>query len=198
MNTKFDVGQRVTYPVVHTADGNITGIAVSKAGVARYAIGPKWYTEDDLKLAAEEKPDMGNPVTEPAESKPEPVKLYCVKSYKPGEWFTKGRTYETDCNDEFTADDGYHPGGDEWRGNYWLGNSHWRDCLFPLVRRPAKVGEWVYIERFTQGHSDKAKVGNIYQVSRVYGDDVLIDVTTGNGFEIGEFLVLDGYHGDPA
>jgi hypothetical protein len=134
----------------------------------------------------------------PAESKPEPVKLYCVKSYKPGEWFTKGRTYETDCNDEFTADDGYHPGGDEWRGNYWLGNSHWRDCLFPLVRRPAKVGEWVYIERFTQGHSDKAKVGNIYQVSRVYGDDVLIDVTTGNGFEIGEFLVLDGYHGDPA
>ena len=49
MNTKFDVGQRVTYPAKEA---------------------------------------------EPAESNPEPVKLYCVKSYKPGEWLTKGNVYE--------------------------------------------------------------------------------------------------------
>lgn len=90
MNTKFDVGQRVTYPAKEA---------------------------------------------EPAESNPEPVKLYCFKDCFPGEWFTKGKVYETDCNDKFTTDDGYQPDGCEWRENYGLGDGHWSDFLVPLVQK---------------------------------------------------------------
>lgn len=192
MNTKFDVGQRVTYPVVHTADGNITGIAVSKAGVTRYAIGPKWYAEEDLNLAVGEKP-----VTKPAESEPEPVKLYCVKSFMDD--LSAGKIYEPDESGHIAYNDGRKSNHSvsDWEFDFIrIGN------LCALVRRPAKVGEWVYIDN-----------AHINDNSHIYGD-----VHNGAIFKVGfvgtgsrpvrvncntwlwedEYLVLDGYHGDPA
>lgn len=199
MNTKFDVGQRVTYPVVHTADGAITGIAVSKAGVTRYAIGPKWYTEDDLKLAVEEKPDIGNPIAEPVkEGKPEPVKLYCVKDYKPGEWFTKGKIYESSPNGSFAWDDGY--------SSEFIRNAHFfngvceGDCLVPLARRPAKVGEWV-IATNKSGHGVPINTPVCVKEILEYTKYIEVDYTQEHGCNVlrpDQYLVLDGYTGDPA
>ncbi len=183
MNTKFDVGQRVTYPIVHTADGNITGIAVSKAGVTRYAIGPKWYTEEDLKLAAEE-----NPVTQLAES--EPVKLYCVKSFV--DILSAGKIYEPDESGHITYDDGRkssHPVSD-WEFDFIrIGN------LVPLVRRPAKIGEWVYVlDRGTSRYEEK----RIYKVFDTGSNSCVwfADDCKGNIREE-NYLVLDGYTGGP-
>lgn len=187
MNTKFDVGQRVTYPVVHTADGNITGIAVSKAGVTRYAIGPKWYTESDLKLATEEKP-----VTEPFnENKPEPVKLYCVKPFDGS--LSVGKVYEPDESGHITYDDGR-------KSSYpifdWKFNPSALKYLYPLVRRPAKVGEWI-IATSDDGHT--AKVNVPYMVLRMgkLNPTWVCVGAAGSGLCIrdDQYLVLDGYDG---
>lgn len=200
MNTKFNVGQRVTYPVVHTADGNITGIAVSKAGVTSYAIGPKWYTEDDLKLTAEEKA-----VTEPvAESKPEPVKLYCVKDYRGN--LTRGKIYEV--KDGFMRYDDGSKAFMQWMDiaedikESWLFKDGY---LVPLVRRPAKVGEWVYVTDVHRTTCNGRKPGDIFLID---GDEERPEYS-GNGFiwgsglylqgvgdDGGHYLVLDGYKGD--
>jgi len=189
----------VTYPVVQTADGNIAGIAVSKAGVTRYAIGAKWCTEEDLKLAAEEKP-----VTEPVES--EPVKLYCVKSY--GEWLTKGKIYEFFNNGKIVFDNGwnnknYNDG--ETLLHFLERNPAFNKVLFPLIRRPAKVGEWVLIVAV---HNPSEHTGYVHN-----GEIRLIDEAEegvrsthaatkkeqrGSWLWEDEYLVLSGYTGDPA
>ena len=180
MNTKFDVGQRVTYPVIHTADGSITGIAVSKAGVTRYAVGPKWYAEEDLKPTAEEKP-----VTEPVKS--EPVKLYCVKSFM--DVLSAGKFYEPDESGHITYDDGRkssHPVSD-WKFDFVrIGN------LVPLVRRPAKVGEWVLVDRESEPKQVRRKC------CAWDGCIVLADGRHSKGRGGFAYLVLDGYTGDPA
>lgn len=199
MNTKFDVGQRVTYPVVHTADGNITGIAVSKAGVTRYAIGTKWYTEDDLKLTAEEKA-----LTEPvAESKPEPVKLYCVKDYRGN--LTRGKIYEV--KDGFMRYDDGSKAFMQWMDiaedikESWLFKDGY---LVPLVRRPAKVGEWVYIvdadPAFCNWYNGNYKNGDVMRITSLPPVDRRgSGVMSGKNYMVhSEYLVLDGYHGDPA
>ena len=77
------------------------------------------------------------PYTEP---NAEPVKLYCVKSFKPGEWLTRGKTY--DITDGYiTYDKGFR--------SFWSGRNHFDEgavCgvfCFPLVPRPAKAGEYI-------------------------------------------------------
>lgn len=183
---------------MQTLEGKITGIAVSKAGVTRYAIGGQWYAESDLALNV-----VVDPVkeAEPAESK-EPVKLYCVKSYKSGEWFTKGNVYETDANNQFTTDDGYHPNLREWMENWTFGGGlRWRDFLVPLVKRPAKVGEWVYI---TKSCDDRAEAGCIYKVAPYECDESCLYIVHPRGARLSDgaasigkskYLVLDGYRG---
>jgi len=196
MNTKFDVGQRVTYPVVHTADGNITGIAVSKSGVTRYAIGPKWYTEDDLKPSAEEKPDIGNPITEPvSESNPEPVKLYCVKGY--GKMCKKGKTYAANADGHLKFDNGQISTFETDNTRF---KQEWSEHLVPLVCHPAKVGEWVLPSDWWFERRGIVTRG-IFKVESVDADgDIWFDGhnrCAGLSTRI-QYLVLDGYTGDPA
>lgn len=136
-----------------------------------------------------------------AESNPEPVKLYCVKSYKPGEWLTKGKIYEAESGFIVTYDDGWKP----VVGCSSIEEFH-NDCpetgapLWPLVRRPAKVGEWVYV---TGGAGKHAYTTNrIYKVFRVcddFGDhpnSVFFDNDGRGCVNPSEYFVLDGYHGD--
>ena len=217
MNTKFDVGQRVTYPVVQTADGNITGIAVSKSGVTRYAIGPKWYAEEDLNLA-EEKPDAAITATEPIKES-EPVKLYCVKSYEPGEWCTKGKIYEIRTDGGIAHDSGwiecnflpFMRNG----GRIRKAGTEWSKYLVPLVRRPAKVGEYIVVVKM-DGPAKYDLRYDLHDILKVTHDDSnIIEQWKGRAVAFmnithpdrpwhmcviknDEYLVLDGYTGDPA
>lgn len=125
---------------------------------------------------------------EPAQ---EPIKLYCVKDWGVGcSWvITKGKIYE--------IKNGWNK-YKKLRGDYAA-------CLFPLVKRPAKVGEWVYIEK-ADGAQGCYKDGDIMRVIESFykTSDVrcsLIFGKTGNTgatynyVEYKEYLVLSGYDG---
>ena len=125
------------------------------------------------------------PVTEPVES--EPVKLYCIESYRPGEWLTKGKIYELDVDGTIHYDDGYSKRFCDVRKN-----SSARRDLVPLVRRPAKVGEWVLVD----GESEPKQVRR--KCCAWDGCIVLADGRHSKGRSGFAYLVLDGYRGDPA
>lgn len=145
------------------------------------------------------------PIKVVAPDKLEPVKLYCVRSYEPGHWFTKGKVYETDCNDQFTTDDGYHPNGYEWRDDWDLGREKWSAHFVPLVQRPAKVGEWVYVTDVHRTTCNGRKPGDIFLIDGdeerpeysengfIWGSGLYLQ---GVGDDGGHYLVLDGYKGD--
>lgn len=136
---------------------------------------------------------MGDkPATEPVKES-EPVKLYCVKDCE--NWLVKGHIYGIDKRGHFVYEDGDATGekfkcvGDiikTWLGGY----------LAPLVRRPAKVGEWVYVlDRGTSRYEEKRiyKVFDTGSNSCVwFADDCKGNIRKEN------YLVLDGYTGDPA
>lgn len=137
-----------------------------------------------------------------AEHAKEPVKLYCVKDFMSGDWFTKGKVYETNQNDQFTTDSGYHPDRNEWDDNWTLGGYiNWSDLLVPLVARPAKAGEWVYIAKspYLSAISDGAVLrvinANDHHID-VNGDT---DTQPWDGYLWhvihSDYLTLDGYDG---
>ena len=130
------------------------------------------------------------PVTEPIKES-DPVKLYCIESYRPGEWLTKGKIYELDVDGTIHYDDGYSKRFCDVRKN-----SSARRDLVPLVRRPARVGEWVYvIDHGTSRYEEK-------QIYKVFDTGSNSCVWFADGYKgnipRGNYLVLDGYTGDPA
>lgn len=128
-----------------------------------------------------------------AESNPEPVKLYCVNGYEP--FFTQGRVYEFDSGR--IKMDNRESRFYESIDDLFLKNVDFKSCLFPLVRRPAKAGEWV-IAASSDGH--RAKLNVPYAVSRVgkSNPDWVYVVADSDDTCIrdDQYLVLDGYHGD--
>lgn len=136
----------------------------------------------------------------PTKSKPEPVKLYCVESWMPGSWITKGKIYEIKSNGRIRFDDGYFP---TWKS--LAKPSMQTKSLFPLVRRPAKVGEWVYVTDVSYTTCNDRKPGDIFLIDGdnewpesngngfIWGSGLY---THGTGSDGGHYLVLDGYHGD--
>ena len=163
-------------------DGYCAYLVAVLAGVAEIKV-----------LMIEEKAVLGVSTTEPAkESELEPVKLYCTKSC--GRTLTKGKVYEFDGHrvnydglDCFYAND-----FEDWKH----GDSGFASCLAPLVRRPAKVGEWVYVlDRGTSRYEEKRiyKVFDTGSNSCVwFAEDCKGNIPKEN------YLVLDGYTGDPA
>lgn len=131
-------------------------------------------------------------------------KFYCVENYKPGEFVTKGRVYQVVCkngNDYLLYDSWESPFAkfdiEEYRKKNpdTLGN-----CLVPLVKRPAKVGEWVYVTA-NDGASQSVVVGNAYKVIFVYEPSSCKDwarVEYENSLwtviRYDQYLVLDNYH----
>lgn len=175
-------------------------------GYCAYLVAVLMGAEKVKVLMVGEKPDIWNPITEPVkESKPEPVKLYCVKSWMPGSWITEGKIYEIRSDGCIRFDDGYSPAWESLAKPSMQTNS-----LFPLVRRPAKVGEWVYVKHAYdwQERNFGIKPGKIYKVHKVLQSrnesrnecDVRLEV---NGEKSSvcvnteeNYLVLDGYKGD--
>lgn len=190
--------------IIVTTDGKITlarlfdGKTMVKRAEAKCAPSDTFDFGVGTELAVKrliggEKADAAITATEPVKES-EPVKLYCVKDYKPGEWFTKGKIYESSPNGSFTWDDGY--------SSEFIRNAHFfngvceGDCLVPLVRRPAKVGEWVYVlDRGTSRYEEK----RIYKVFDTGGNSCVWFAKDYKGNIPKEnYLVLDGYTGDPA
>ena len=156
-------------------------------------------------LLSEDAEAAPKPEDKPAEDKQEPVKLYCRKDSNPfGEVeFTKGTvcTFNPSVG-TLTLPDGRRVGSagcprsyDEWKAD----NPSRADCLVPLVARPAKVGEWVYI---TKSCEERASKGKIYEVAP-YGMDSCLFIKHPEGLRStdgaanilrSEYLVLDGYH----
>ena len=141
------------------------------------------------------------PEDKPTEGKRQPIKLYCVKDYNPGEFLTKGKVYEIAHDGaKITYDDGWAASliiaSDNFRGEKIVPN-----YLVPLVKRPAKVGEWVYI---TKSCEERASKGKIYEVAP-YGMDSCLFIKHPEGLRStdgaaniwhSEYLVLDGYHAE--
>ena len=171
-------------------DGYCAYLVAVLAGVA----------EVKVQMVAE-KAVRSNPVTEPvkepthAESKPEPVKLYCTESFAPGEWLTKGKIYDATPDFLVTYDDGFCPrGGYDSIEEFHKGNPETGASLFPLVRRPAKVGEWVYLCNLHEGHIPVCRDGEIVKIDFFCNDNAASK--RGNNWYEDEYLVLDGYHGE--
>ena len=152
------------------------------------------------------------PEDKPAEDKP--IKLYCVKDY-----ITPHGNVElikgTVCTFNPAAGalglpDGRRVGDateprsyDDWKTE----NPCRAACLFPLVKRPAKVGEWVLLDRDDCFH--KNKQGDIVNVVNVVGvprltatncfiNDPTLEYSSGIcvSFEDNYSYVLDGYHAE--
>lgn len=139
----------------------------------------------------------------PAE--PEPVKLYCVKGYRGN--LTRGKIYEV--KDGFMRYDDGSKAFVRWMDiaedikESWLFKGGY---LVPLARRPAKVGEWVLV---TDSTVDRF-MGTVGKVERINSDgnpsvrhktvwfDTHGDGTENTSMDGCNYLVLDGYHGDPA
>ena len=129
------------------------------------------------------------------------VKLYCVKGYDPGNGLTKGKIYEIRSGEALVYDNGNQSGFD-WRNGV---PREWKNALFPLVKRPAKVGEWIYITKAI-GACPRTKEGEVHQVDEILGFALYIKSQNGYNDTKGyrranisgecEYLVLDGYKGE--
>jgi hypothetical protein len=125
----------------------------------------------------------------PAEPKREPVTLYCVKGYKP--YLTQGKTYHIDANGGFTDDKGFTSHGYASFADFKNQNPNISACLVECVKRPAKVGEWVYI---TEDRGGDVHAGKIFKVSSISGSVINL---VGGWCILTEYLVLDGYQPEP-
>ena len=137
----------------------------------------------------------------PAREEPaqEPIKLYCVKDYNGlCHRLRKGEVYEWHDGalyvlgeHQFTTNKTY----EEWAKN----NSGYAECLIPLVSRPAKVGEWVYLTDDAFGYTGHHK-GEVFEVKKNNGCDGARICLPENSEAIclkSEYLVLDGYTPEP-
>ncbi|HWS31029.1 MAG TPA: hypothetical protein VN512_13065 [Clostridia bacterium] len=139
-------------------------------------------TNYEPKIAAEQ--------DKPAEA----IKLYCVRD-NPG-WLTKGKIYE------YTPDKPYSVTYDNGHKGctYSCLEAFHRECprtgapLWPLVKRPAKVGEWVLVVKPGK-HSPHVGVNELRKIDAVYPHDEYPYQSDKNVFSKGEYLVLDGYKG---
>lgn len=138
-----------------------------------------------------------------ASDKLEPVKLYCVK--KVASLYKCGSVYETDAQGYMHMEGRVSSRTYSSADDFFCAHPQLKGSLVPLVRRPAKVGEWVLV---TDSAADRF-IGTVGKVERINSDGnpsvrhkkVLVD-THGDGTENTsmngcKYLVLDGYTGDP-
>jgi len=146
------------------------------------------------------KEDEIEPYAAPEQSVKETVKLYCVEDYMPGGYATKGKIYEFTPGVGVKYDNGRIGASYDSLSEYFKRNRDFVSYLIPLVKRPAKIGEWVYIT-----HTDyyALAVGDIGKVTETpfhsEGSVMLVPADSNNGlldglyFRHDEYLVLDGY-----
>ena len=183
--------------IVITTDGKTTlarlydGKRVVKSAEAKCAPSDTFDFATGAKLAFDRL--MGN---EKAEApKQEPIKLYCVKDSEVS-WvrtsLTKGKIYEFDGH-RIEYDDGmsaYFTDFDAWK----IGDPNYSAVLVPLVKRPAKAREWVYmVSDDCFGINKKGDVVRCIKEGFLHDPTGLwrggISATPGEHY----YLVLDGY-----
>lgn len=140
----------------------------------------------------------------PAE-KQEPIKLYCIKDFNGGSYrLTNGRTYEI-IDKRMVYDGGVRGNFDHesWE-SYKKQHFDFAACLFPLVQRPAKVGEWVLYGGKPHEVVALDRTGDPMCYVRTETDrssktypDRNIDGIPCAFLSNSEFLVLDGYQPEP-
>jgi len=191
--SNFTLGDKVQV----SATLEITGIQTAKSGCVLYQTDHGFSVRErvleEMQRAA--KSSDAEPKPEPAE----PIKLYCVQSDIGSFQFEKGKVYEHK-NMRIYAENG----GSTSYSSKWI-----NDHFVPLVKRPAKVGEWVYITE-----SDYPKfIGTIAVVKKINSDGSYLtvnhkkivwfanmpDSSENTGFSTSEtrYLVLDGYQPEP-
>lgn len=192
--------------IVITTDGKTTlarlydGKRVVRSAEARCAPSDTFDFELGAGLAFDRLMGRQGEFTEPEQ---EPVKLYCVKEHAPGSWLTKGKVYDV-SDGRITYDDGW--------STRFVGNSNRLEdasgrsaypvlghyCL-PLVKRPAKVGEWVLPAAGSFSFLDGTtpfQVKTLYSSPGVVGIYVPWRIDLGDGYwalNLSQYLVLDGY-----
>ncbi|MEA4919355.1 MAG: hypothetical protein VB078_00305 [Clostridiaceae bacterium] len=156
--------------------------------------GAGWAFEKLTGLTVEHRNKTEN---KPVEAK-ETVKLYCVKGVTPGRRLTKGQTYEADCDGYITYDNGDKSscayGSDQWKNAITSISS----SLVPLVKRPAKVGEYICI--VNKGyHGPELVLGDIHCVTKEIRKGCITTDKNNTfcGAEHNDYLVLDGYTPEP-
>jgi hypothetical protein len=188
--TKFKVGDQVSVSTTL----RITGTQQLKTGEMVYNTDHAFSIRESIlkNISADIKQD-----------KQEPIKLYCVRDYKSGRFLTKGKVYtvEHKGGKDYLKYDGwtscfYNFNLDEYKN----ANPDIGPCLVPLVARPAKVGEWVYVTR----RCYSALPCGLYKIEKQYHSDgwgVSGEIKAdGDGLwcvSRSEYLVLDGYKPEP-
>jgi hypothetical protein len=148
--------------------------------------------------------EVQQPKVEPVQ---EEIKLYCVKDFEPGYWYTKGKIYKMTKNsyneyyslptDHSFIDNTFNPKVTTLIDDLKLvGN-----FLVPLISRSAKVGEWVKSDHI-HGSSFEDSVARVIGYS---GTGIKVEFLfrssdqrrlDGEGWYIRDdnYLVLDGYN----
>ncbi|WP_312281565.1 hypothetical protein [Oscillibacter sp.] len=183
-------------------DGYCAYLVAYLLGVERVKVLMVGEQAEPIKAVAPATPE---PVKVPAPATPEPVKLYCIKSYKPGEWLTKGNVYTCEAaHKHLIRYDGCEVSYGDWFTRNIDGHKL-TDHLVPLVSRPAKVGEWVYVLDTSYATCNDREPGDIFLIDGdeerpefngrgfIWGSGLYAN---GNGPDGGHYLVLDGYTGD--
>lgn len=165
-----------------------------------FATGAKLAFE---RLIGEDKPKV-KPEVKPVVENPKEILLYCVKDDKPGIWMTKGKLYKM-VEGQIKYDSLISIFKYSSWDSYKQANPIMSACLVPLVKRPAKVGEWVYITN-AHGARDAYKNGDVLRViesSNSFAGDILCFIAEGKKGNVSdgkrlyvdadEYLVLDGY-----
>lgn len=165
--------------IVITTDGKTT--------IAEY--GDEKATVENAKYASFERAAhaafaLVTHVTNPKHDKPkrETIKLYCIKDLFPGMFLTKGKVYQY-------GDEGFNYDSPMVKCACYGSYEEWTkvfpseaECLVPLVKRPAKVGEWALLDGETMP----------LQVIRICVNGCV--VLSGERHTCHkEYLVLDGY-----
>ena len=126
----------------------------------------------------------------PEVKEPEVIRLLCVKRRK--DLLTANKVYTVNPDTGLTLDDGresVHKGYDKKIP------SEWKAYLFPLVKRPARVGEWV---RVIESNGGKVLGGTIWQVEDIAKYDELSPLVFRDGWMCKDdnYEVIDGYNGE--
>lgn len=192
---KFQVGDKI--PV--SAIVEITGISITKNDKAVYSTDHGFAvcesTLEQISIKGREKPIKPVALQPEPIPAPNPIKLYCVKEEKG--WLTNGKVYEFVNGDIQCDRGGYKVGRYSDYGDFCKYNESLASCLFPLVHRPAKVGEWV----LPVAKVDGAEEGKIYPVlddnwSHLKDSIRVCEWGKGGILNHNQYLVLDGYKGD--
>jgi len=154
-----------------------------KSGHADYS---SWLTSCKDRIA-----EMQN------EQPKEAVKLYCVKDYVGSNALTKGKTYEFD-GFGVTYDNEFRGAGRKTFEEWKLKNPEVASCLVPLVKRPAKVWEWVLIvDAKPSASATRYENGDILKITHYDMRFAQYEKSVGGYLNEGEYLVLDGYTPEP-